>query len=79
MFATQWHVCEMQQAMHAASRRLYTAFTFLPSIIGLSAGPDFTLNGQCFMSAWTLASLTLRPMSRLASNTELVGFMATCK
>ena len=36
-----------------------------------------TVNGQCFMSACTTASLNFRPIRRLASNTVLVGFMAT--
>ena len=49
-----------------------------PSIIGLSPTPGLTLNGQCLMSAWIVASLNLRPISLLASNTVLIGFIATC-
>ena len=49
-----------------------------PSIIGLSPTPGLTLNGQCLMSAWIVASLNLRPISLLASNTVLTGFIATC-
>jgi hypothetical protein len=47
-------------------------------MMGLSAGPDLTVNGQCLMSDCTLASFCFRPMSRLASNTVLTGFIATC-
>jgi len=50
----------------------------LPSIMGLSPGPGLTVKGQCLMSAWMLASLNLRPISLLASNTVFMGFMATC-
>ncbi len=51
----------------------------VPSIMGLSPGPGFTVNGQCLISAWMLASWNLRPIRRLASNTVLMGFMATYK
>ena len=44
---------------------------------GFSAGPDSTLNGQCFMSLCTADSPNLRPMRRFASNTVLAGFIAT--
>ena len=43
---------------------------------GRAAGPGVTVKGQCFMSAWTPASLNLRPMRRLASKTVLCAFMA---
>jgi aminopeptidase N len=36
-----------------------------------------TVNGQCFMSSWTTVSLNFLPISRFASNTVLVAFMAT--
>mmetsp|Transcript_4680 Transcript_4680/g.6924 ORF Transcript_4680/g.6924 Transcript_4680/m.6924 type:complete len:223 (+) Transcript_4680:1006-1674(+) len=49
----------------------------ITSIWGLSPGPGITVNGQCFMSAFTASSANLRPMRRFASNTVLVAFMAT--
>ena len=45
-------------------------------IMGFSASPDLTLNGQSLMSAWTCGSEYLRPMRRFASNTVLTGFIA---
>ena len=36
-----------------------------------------TVNGQCFMSAWTVASVNFLPIKRLASKIVLEGFMAT--
>jgi len=36
-------------------------------IMGLSAGPATTLNGHSLISLWTVGSVNLRPMSRLAS------------
>jgi hypothetical protein len=33
---------------------------------------------QCFMSSWTLGSVNLRPMRRLASCTVLRGLSAAC-
>ena len=48
-----------------------------PSTIGLSPTPGLTLNGQCFMSAWIVASWNLRPISLFASKTVLIGFIAT--
>ena len=42
-----------------------------PSITGLSARPGVILKGQCFMSAWMLASAKLRPMC-LSSLGQLV-------
>ena len=47
--------------------------------MGLSPGPDLTMKGQCFMSAWMVASLNFRPISRFASNTVFTGFIATCE
>jgi len=47
------------------------------TIMGFSAGPEMTLNGQSLMSLCTAVSLNLRPMRRLASNTVLMGFIAT--
>ena len=39
---------------------------------------SMTVKGQCFMSDWTVASLNLRPINRLASKMVLEGLMATC-
>ena len=51
---------------------------YWPSIMGLSAGPAFTVKGQCFMSSWMLGSWYLRPIRRFASKIVLTGFIATC-
>jgi hypothetical protein len=45
--------------------------------MGLSATPGTTLKGQWDMSCWMVGSLNLRPIKRLASNTVLMGFIAT--
>ena len=45
--------------------------------MGLSPAPDTTLKGQWETSCWMVESENLRPMRRLASNTVLMGFMAT--
>ena len=49
-----------------------------PSMSGLSPGPALTVKGQCLMSDCTPGSENRRPMRRLASNTVLRGFIATC-
>src|SRR5690242_2042268 len=41
---------------------------------GLSPSFWTTLNGQCFISAWTIGSLNRLPISLLASKTEFSGF-----
>jgi hypothetical protein len=48
-----------------------------PWIWGLSPTPGTTLKGHSLMSSWMTASLTRRPIRRLASNTVFVGFIAT--
>ncbi|CAN0559165.1 unnamed protein product, partial [Ectocarpus sp. 12 AP-2014] len=47
------------------------------SIVGFPPGPATTLKGQCFLSEATAGSVNLRPISRLASKTVLVAFIAT--
>ena len=37
-----------------------------------------TLNGQCFLSDWTVASSNLLPIRRLMSNTVFCGFLDAC-
>merc|ERR1719436_314614 len=46
-------------------------------MIGLSPCPDRTLKGQSLMSDWTIGSANLRPISRFASKTVFLGFLAT--
>src|SRR3990167_3714784 len=47
------------------------------TIKGLSSGLDSTLNGQSLTSFWTTGSLNFLPINLLASNTVLIGFLAT--
>lgn len=67
-----------QDSMLSTYKPGFRMYPAIPSIIGLSPWPGFTLKGQCLMSAWMLASANFLPISRLASNTVLMGFMATC-
>ena len=67
--------CSLPQSLHRQS--VYGSECCSPSMMGLPSGPASTVKGQCFMSCWTAVSLNLRPISLLASNTVLRGFIAT--
>merc|ERR1740122_331174 len=45
--------------------------------MGLSPAPEITLNGHNLMSAWTMGSANLRPISLFASKTVFSGLRAT--
>ena len=65
--------------MHGHGSQLHASWRQpSPVIMGLSATPGVTLKGQCFKSAWMAGSANFLPMRRLASNTVLVGLLATC-
>merc|ERR1711963_161265 len=63
-------------ALISSGVKVLVSFLYSTSSLGLS--PCWaTLNGQCFMSDWTVGSSNLRPISLLASKMVLVGLMAT--
>jgi hypothetical protein len=73
-FSIAKHLTHFKHAKEIQSSKI---LEYVPSIIGLSPGPGLTVNGQCLISAWMLASWNLRPIKRFASKTVLMGFMAT--
>merc|ERR1719313_2121922 len=61
----------------SSAENCFFSALYSTSIMGLSAGPLMTVKGHSFMSLCTAESWNLRPIRRLASKTEFLGFIAT--